>query len=322
MAFALGNTSAFGEGVFDTLKKGLQQMQGSKQQQPAQNQARPAAAAPPSSPAKPAAAPAPLPLPTESKAVVDVLGIRLGTMQLDEVRATLGKVTPALEQRDSTIQLMGQLTTGRGLSETKEVPNGKFVGFVEAHTRGYAASMSRGPCGDDRMTKGNCEEIHVHFSGPPDKHTAIQISRFLHFQSGPTVAALAKSLTEKYGEPGYTRNYKNRGVELTYVWAWTAEGTPLAINEQHLCSTTNLYVTDANARFEAARSAMRAGCVAQLHIVVRAANSVVTSMMVHGIDLFTTYRTQGKTYAFVDAAMKGFEKQERDKAGTVSAPKL
>lgn len=242
----------------------------------------------------------------------DVLGIKVGVSNSVEAKATLAQITPPLNIKEGYTQLIGMAAQNRGIAQQVEVKGGNFLSHLEGATRACnAANM-------------NCEEFFIFLSGPPSAGTTFAIRRTIRFSDGPSIDTITKSLTEKYGPPGYMRNYGGNGVQFDFAWAWTTDGKTLTMKEGHPCTLPNAarMSSTANGQVEQAALYLKEGCAVVAHAILGAKNGVVNSMSVELADQEGIRATSSRTLDFVTRFIKEFEQGERDAAAKKPAPKM
>lgn len=262
------------------------------------------------------------------KSSPDVLGIKVGVSKVADARGALGKVTPSLSVQEQYAQLSGQSSAGRAISQWVNVEDSKylsqFIGTTQAYKNVGQACNADGITGNATLAlKGNCEQIKVGFSGPPNAGIALHLLRDINFVMGPSFESVTRNLIEKYGEPGFHGVFGDRGVSHHFAWAWSLEGTPVHLDAQHPCTVLNgTGVGDITKSQENSKAKLQAGCAVALHAHLRQDNNVVKFLTIVAVDDFDIYNAGLKTSAFVDDYVKTFEKKEREKAATVAAPKF
>jgi hypothetical protein len=268
-------------------------------------------------------------LPASSNASPDVLGIKVGVSSIAEVRAALASVAPALSVSEKQEQLQGRSADGRAFSEVVNIENSQYLSVLTAITQSYK-DVTQCPSLHTQPTfyaqKGNCEQIHVSFPGPPNSGTALHVTRLISFLKGPSLDTVTKGLIEKYGEPGFHKSAGDNGVQHHYVWAWSVESKPLRLTEQHPCTVLEQMGLGSAGIHPAIRSNSQAklkeGCAAVVHVHIQQDNSVVRYMTIVAMDNFGIESTLGKTSSYIDDHVANFEKKEREKAAKVVGPKL
>lgn len=247
----------------------------------------------------------------------DVIGIKVGISSLADVRSTLSSVTPVLVMEELQAQLTGMTSQTRS---PVQVANGKYVAEVRATTKAFKSGNSAcaGPL------KGNCEIIVVAFSAPPNPATAYYVVRDVLFEIGPSVDNLVRSLTEKYGRPGHVRNFGNQGAQYDLAWAWSTDGMPVPVNEQHPCFSVG--TMDGRAGFgkqiELTQTYLKVGCGFALNVKIEVRNNVVVSMRQRSVDNASLHSWSLKTAGFVTSYVRSLEQGERDTAAKAATPKL
>ena len=230
----------------------------------------------------------------------------MGLSTLGDVKTVLS--APALglvvEERDA--RKIGRSTGSSGLVALYNIPNSEYIAFVVARTKPATPYEIATACGQ----RIKCQDIVVDFAGPPNQPIALAMRRQINFgESGPLAETIVKGLTEKYGGPFVTRYHD---VQLFLLWAWAADGSPVALSETHPC-TRQSYQNSANAT-EGAKAALEAGCAAIVRAVIGQRNSVASYQQVFAIDHFATYTTNMKSAAYVDDMVLRIEACKRDKA--------
>jgi hypothetical protein len=233
----------------------------------------------------------------------DVLGIKLGFSTIDEVRAALHKITPALEFEESRQRLLSMQPDGKWV----EVANGAFISSITGHTRG--------PC-DNR--KGSCETFSLSLSAPPNKSVALSMQRRIDFASGPTVETVTRSLVEKYGEPGFHRSV---GRTEWFTWVWSRDGNPMPATIS--CNSYKDQGSNDIANSQAAsRRAIRDGCPVLVQVDLITSNRLVTNMVLSAINHAAIDTSNTQSLAFISSYMKDLARQEHDNAAKTIAPKF
>lgn len=248
----------------------------------------------------------------------DVVGIKVGVSRITEARAALSAVTPALAIGNVETQLMGQSSAGH-----IKIEGGNYLSHLQAVTRSIKIQPGREnnwscPGG------GDCEYMRVIFSGPPGGGVAVNVMRRLDFSSGPSLDTLTRSLTEKYGAPGFHQTSGDRGRTHHYVWAWSSDGRPLPLNERHPCSQmnsahTSTLLVDSQER---SQSFLKPGCAKIVTVMVQQRNEIVDRLWVDAIDHASIDKAATQTRAFIENYVRGVEQHERDKASKKKGPKL
>lgn len=260
------------------------------------------------------------PLPTSSRATVDVFGIRLGIATLEDVRSTLSGQTPPFTIVEHPVQLTGNVTAGRG--RLVDVPNGRYVRWVRAVARSSPTVI----CGTI-----DCETIEAGFATPPSRSTVLSLRRTLQYAHGPTVENVERAVFEKYGQPGF----RSAGADYaSYAWAWSAEGTPVTLLVPQRAGADLVLScarsVGANANFQGdvlggspferdayATGLLQSGCAAVLHLDIRGRNGVVSAMTYFAYDAFGILDSDTKTEAFVSGYVDSLARRERENAAAV-----
>lgn len=254
---------------------------------------------------------------TASKANPDILGIRLGVSTVDDVRSVFGRPALGLQVEEELATLVGQARTGRGLSAQIDIPNSEHVDRLTGTSKTYKPSGFDAPCAQITV---NCQSLHARFSAPPGKGIVLALTRAIHFAERPLTDTVIAGLVEKYGQPGFRDSYGDKGVELRLVWAWAADGSPVALNARHTCANQSIATMTTNGSIDGSRAAARAGCAAMLYVIISQANSVTEFQTLHAIDHYAIIATTARTSAFVEEGVARYEACERDKAARTSVP--
>jgi len=263
--------------------------------------------------------------PTSSKASLDVLGIQVGMSTATDVRTALARVAPPLTIKEHQEQLRRQSKAGRAFAEWIDIENGKYLSAISGITQSYK-DLTQCPNPSSYGQRGDCEQIFISFPAPPNASRALSVTRSIFFLAGPSFERVMKSLTEKYGEPVFRKVSGDNGVHHHYVWAWSADGAPVALNEQHACNVINQggFGTSgiSPAFHDNSQTTLQLGCAAVLHANIQLDNSVLKFMTLVANDEFNIASSAAKSAAYADEYVAAFEKTEREKAAKVSAPKF
>ena len=257
-------------------------------------------------------------IPAESKATVDVLGMKLGKSSAADIQAVLKGVTPQLAIAEQPGWLVVKVSKS-GMKLDTRVPNSEYLNYISGTTLPF-----RSQCQDAGGGRGNCEFIFVYFSlPPPAPGVAVAVHRQFLFSEKPRLQNVVEGLVQKYGEPGFQSNYNNSNVEFTFIWAWDFAGKPIRVDAQHPCANNNSFITvrDPVAIAEHSKPALQRGCAAYLQIKINADNGLATMMRLHARDHFATYAAALRAQAFAATAMANSDQDRLNRASGAPVPK-
>lgn len=257
--------------------------------------------------------------------IVDVIGIKLGISTIAETRAALGAVTPALRIMEDSVSLVGQSTTGRSWP----IPNSDYVNRLSG------VSLPANNTGG--------EVIAVKFSMPPGEGIALDISRTIKFNEGPTFASmqgqaplngppldtLRRSLVEKYGQPSFHARFdsggSSRGPLERFTWVWNISGKLVPLNAQHQCVKDQPLMEDLSYGGKYSQSALQAGCAAVLRVELKANIGTADSaeyMEIQAVNYAAATAAIRKTLELINKTITQFEQEERAKSAKTAPPRL
>lgn len=256
-------------------------------------------------------------IPSESKAVVDVLGIKLGRSSPDEVKAVLEAVTPPMAVSNDRGWLVVKVMQSGQKLDTR-VPNTDYLTYMSGTTRPFT-----GQCQNPGTARGNCEFVIAHFSLPPGEGVAVAIYRQFLFAEKPLLQNVVDGLVQKYGEPSFMLNYNNYNKEFTYVWAWDFAGKPIRVDAQHPCANNNSFINvrDPSVIAEYSKPALQRGCAAYVQVRINADNGLATVMQLHARDHFATYAAALRAQEYATKALTNADRDRLNRASGAPVPK-